>query len=214
MLNLLLRAIPVIGTIFVARKIWKEYKFSDNVNMAVLGMPASGKTTWINFLRGKEDNGEYNQTFAQDKVKSFTTDLGDGHQLTINEFYDISGSNEYVMPMYEKMIHEASLILFLFDSQKFYTEKEYKEEVVDRIAKIHDFLPNDEKEKQVFIVPTHKDTLEAEGKFKETLYRALMEDESTKVYASPDFITGVFQTNEKGYLVNLRDIVFAKYKKA
>ena len=208
--------IPFIGPYFAVRD-WINYFFPTNVNMAVLGMPKCGKTTWIKFLNTLKAPEDVGETYVVDEVKKYRVKVAKHRYIEIQKGLDISGTDTLVYDTYPSLVKNSEVILFLFNSCKFYNNKEYRLDVVDRIAVISEHLKDAKMSKDFFIVPTYKDKLQSAGyecgDFKELLYEVLRSDESTKLFADPTFVKDIFSTNNKDELEKLKSVVFAKYLK-
>lgn len=107
-------------------------------NLAILGMKAAGKSTFLKILQSGDFEDEYKQTDTEEPYEPFKTNyLG----IQIQGGMDISGDEGMVRTAYSKLIANKDIVLFFFNTKLFITETaQYKYEVLGRIRYIYDSL--------------------------------------------------------------------------
>ena len=220
--GLITAGITAIGFVLRKKTHWDKLVFQRTVSLAVLGMPQSGKTQWYKYLGAPVGprTKSIEEGYEEFKIKV----PGDGdYELTINKGRDITGADDFVSHLYIPMIEKNDIILFFFNSYKFYNDesyidqsnkkRSYRQVVIDRIALIAEYQKEDT---SVFIVPTYKDKLlesnVSEDDVSKLLYKALLSDNSASKFADLNYIPGLYQANEKTDLEDLFNKVFEKYK--
>lgn len=124
--------------------------------LAILGMQASGKTSFYDQLKGISRT-EYRGT-NYEEVDSFTLDLGD-RKVRIKKGLDIGGGEEYIKSYYNDKIKDNDVVLFVFDVSKYLSDKEYLRKCEGRF----DYIYRHSEGKQIYIVGSHLDQCEGDG---------------------------------------------------
>lgn len=109
---LLLPIGPIIGGIVAA------LSDRDAKKIAILGLPASGKTTLFQKLGASSANDSQVNTSIRD-IEEFTFQRSNGEKVTIAKTKDLGGQNEYVK-LYENVIEENTFIYFLLKMEDLY----------------------------------------------------------------------------------------------
>lgn len=194
---------------YFRKKFWgKEMK------MVVLGKEEAGKTSFYNFLKDG-DPGTPSQTPVEDEIKGFDVVDSENHIMSICSVKDINGHGDYVAKYYRELVTANDVILFLFNANNFVSDKEYREDVIDRIALISIYA-DDKMQKTLHIVPTFRDEAIENGITDESLKRILLDslnsDSKAKEYADSSNILSMYQTNDVNSLTDLRDTIFSAYR--
>lgn len=120
-------------------------------SIELLGMKQAGKTTFLNWLRYKEFR-KTEQTIT-DKYDSFYF-----YAIEIIEGVDIGGDKEYIRKYYNDKIVNGDIVIFIFNASLFLSNKEHREEVLDRAYFIWEKLETkNNKEQKYHILATHYD---------------------------------------------------------
>jgi hypothetical protein len=127
--------------------------------LGVLGMQASGKTFFLNFLRNIPFiEGQTNrQTYESFKYK-----LSNGKEITIASGIDIGGGNLYRVD-YNNIIEKSDVLLYLFDLGKYLKDSKdfdgqsYQRNCNSRFE--HIFSKVITNKKPTLIIATHKDKI-------------------------------------------------------
>lgn len=133
------------------KKAWSGKK------IAVVGGRASGKTTLIHFLNHGEVPTEYQATNAEKtrQTPSIAKELG----LTLKDGVDIGGGEKF-RKQWRELIHQADIVLYLFDFYKLKLNPDHMEDLIlDEIKVITDASPQvkNKQPKKIFLIATHID---------------------------------------------------------
>jgi len=128
------------------------YFFSkdDKANkLGILGMKDSGKTTFLNNLRGIQTKP---MTTSREKYDSFEFKLSNGKNINIEKGEDIGGDKNY-MALYKEIVKNNHVILYFFNVCRYLTEMEYLRECNSRL----DFIDSSSVNKKIVIIASHSD---------------------------------------------------------
>lgn len=129
-----------------------EWIKSKEIGLAVLGMPQSGKTLWLDYLRDHERLEEIQTSYEEYEEFAFYTKSN--RKITIKSGEDIGGTDFYIND-YEDKIKKNNVIMFFFDSKKYTADAEYQRAVNARLALIERKM---DKSKLLYIVMTYLDS--------------------------------------------------------
>ena len=115
----------------IPRSLQRVYNRYRKKTIAVIGPPASGKTTLLEVLRNSnispEDLKEYNKTEIEDFETfsvNFPLPVADGEQVrfrsNVRKNVDVGGEEYVRNHHWSKAIREASVVVYLFDAEKFF----------------------------------------------------------------------------------------------
>lgn len=129
----------------------------EGCSLGILGMPGSGKTQFLNNLKG-EDYSVYEQTIQSSPYKSFSFETKD-KTINIKEGEDIGGDESNIRYYYIKFLQEKDVVIFLFDLQKYTEDDRYFRNTNVRL----DFINRHVKEESKWaIIGTHLDKVKEE----------------------------------------------------
>lgn len=145
-------AAVILAVIFgPVKNIWRG---KNEIKLCVLGMEATGKTIWLNYLQGKDYEENPPQT-NEEYYPSFSLEFAGGRKVYISAGKDLGGNDDIFNEEYENCIKNNDSIMFFFNSNKYLNPKEnlYKRRVHARL----DFIFKKVTTQTVYIVMTHKD---------------------------------------------------------
>ena len=191
-------------------------------HIVILGPVQCGKTCLYNFLQNEKlPEGDNSQTIGQETIDEFKyRDKETGYGFIVRKTSDMSGDVRYVAKYYKQLIEKNNIIIFMFAADEFYEKNDYSTDVVDRIAVIAEYwayCKKDKKENSFRIIPTMKDKAENKGLDNKRVHQLLVEkleaDNSAQKFASTDYVTSMYQTNEEHSLLELvREIMKLIYE--
>lgn len=152
----ILVAIALITTIVV---ISTRTEKTTGKKIAVLGMPSSGKTTFLDMIRYGVSHA--NGGTALTDIPGFTKTVN-GREVVFAPCKDIGGGRPYVEQFYKDQIKENDIIFFLFDAYKYLNNTEYQKEVNCRLSFVYDSAKergNFNIDNNVVIIGSHSDCL-------------------------------------------------------
>ena len=140
---------------------WKSpYRNMEKMELRVLGFPNSGKTQFLNALRGIENTPFKKQTIAVEDIPNFTFYMGNRY-ISIHA-KDINGSREFLVKETKNFSNEANNLLFLFDIVSYLTNKDNCKIEIERVLRaINEFVPISPTHGKVAIIMTYADQLES-----------------------------------------------------
>lgn len=117
--------------------------------LGVVGMQASGKTTFLNNLRGLK--AVLNPT-SRENFESFKFELSNGKTIYIDKGNDIGGAKNYMLE-YRQIIEKNNIVLYFFNVSEYLTNIDYKRECNSRLDHININIEN----KKIAIIASHSD---------------------------------------------------------
>lgn len=170
----------------------KEYK------LGLLGMKASGKTTFLNNLRGIKT---VSKTTSKEIYTSFEFVTSNGKTIKIEKGTDIGGDKNYMIE-YRQIVQKNDVILYFFDVCRYLTEIEYLRECNSRL----DFISREIKNKKITIIASHSDLSK---RSEEILIEEILNRVKDKKYSNL-FNNGFFVVNliDKRGIKELIDKIF------
>lgn len=133
---------PLVGLI-----VWIINKILKGNKIAVLGPQGSGKTTFLNYLRGKENYYETNAT-GKERYEGFSFKLSSGKEITIKSGEDIGGGDLY-RELYEDLIKKSDSVVFIFDINKYLSDEEYEKMTNARMQFVYEKFCSNFNEKEI-----------------------------------------------------------------
>lgn len=120
--------------------------------MFFTGPEMAGKTTFINWIMGKDFDKNYTPTTDMDTVVY----KDDEHDFSIT---DMGGGSEFLETHgFDKLVREHDITVLVFDVQRFFNDDKYRQEVGDRLHFLWHMEGDIEKfKKTLFIVGSHFD---------------------------------------------------------
>lgn len=133
----------------------------ERIELRVLGFPNSGKTQFLNALRGIENTSLKRQTMSVEDIPNFVFNMYDGNKIEIHA-KDINGSREFLVKETKNFSNEANNLLFLFDIVSYLTNKDNCRIEIERVLRaINEFVPISPTHGKVAIIMTYADQLES-----------------------------------------------------
>jgi GTPase SAR1 family protein len=130
----------------------------DSVNLTILGMQRSGKTTlWNGILEGNElKHSQSTATITQldEKVVEIN-----GVRKVFKNNFDIPGTIDYVRLEYKNLIEENDFVIFSVSGPEYLSNLKYQDEANARLSFIKYFIDK----KDFHILITHTDQLQREA---------------------------------------------------
>ena len=124
------------GTIILAAKFFG----TQGKSIGVLGMKEAGKTQLYRNLQDSPYNNSDEGT-ATDDYDSFTFKYGD-REIIISAGRDIGGGEQYIKAYYAEMIKEKDIIFFVFNAEKYKSDRRYSDAVKSRMDFIWRHMKN------------------------------------------------------------------------
>lgn len=189
MILLVFPLIPVLvglAIVIGGPMIWRLTRLKGN-NIAILGPKGSGKTTFLNYLRGINSTAQ--EGTGREDYKTFTFTLNDGKKIKIKSGTDIGGGANY-KALYEKMIKDSDAVIIVFDVNRYLNDKKgseadkrnYQQLTHVRFKLIHDKIIETKGKidpERIAVIGSHKDET---GKDNEKLRQLFSESIKDKVY--------------------------------
>lgn len=196
-------AISLIGAIIggsvggVAGGIFSFFGDDDKVNkLGIIGMKSSGKTTFLNNLRGIVS---VPKTTSKESYDSFEFELSNGKTKYISKGKDIGGNRSYLTE-YRQIIEENDVILYFFDVCKYLTNLDYKRDCNSRL----DFINADIKNKKIAIIASHSDLSQhSKNKLIEEIINQVRDKKYAKLFNELFFVVNLTNQKELDELINV-----------
>lgn len=202
-------AITVVGAIIagsaggvvggVAGGVLDFFSKDDKVSkLGIIGMQESGKTTFLNNLRGLKT--VFNPT-SKENYKCFKFELSDGRTIHIDKGNDIGGAKNY-MSEYRQVIEESDVILYFFDVSKYLTNVDYKRECNSRLHHINVNIEN----KKIAIIASHSDfSQQSKNILTEEILNQVKDKKYSNLFNNAFFVVNLTERNQ---VINLIDKIF------
>lgn len=152
--------------------------------LVILGMNLSGKTTMLNYLRGK--NNAIPQGTGREPYEAYTYTSADNIIYHIHASVDRGGRDEFVK-QYPQDIEKANRIFFLFNVNLYLSDVKYRLETHHRIFFINDMCKRyHSNDYRIKLWGTFIDKSENPEKTKFEVKRMLLESEFEEVLNKDD----------------------------
>lgn len=172
------------------------FKTKKKINLAVIGLKGSGKTTLQNYLRNQNNQGP--TPLSSDDASEGKIIKGK-KVIIIRRGLDVSGNNEAIMHQYEDLIIQNDHIILIVDSSKLSNSKTYLKLNRGLLNKINKVLQDSTGVKKVLLIGSHKDQLDKKTEF-----------DDAKLLNN---FNGINQNISQTFLVNLTSQKDLKYLK-
>ncbi|MBD5257488.1 MAG: GTPase domain-containing protein [Barnesiella sp.] len=158
----------------------------EGKTLGVIGMREAGKTQLYKTLQQKSYSS-YQGTGTND-YEEFTFRYGD-RRIKVAAGRDIGGGENYIREYYKKWIEEKDIIFFVFNACRYISEKNYAQDVKNRMDFIwrhmkNKYGSNEEIKKKLVTIGSHLDKIDKDKQ--NSLLRSFQQDVSGKSY-SPMF---------------------------
>ncbi len=149
-------------------------------SLGVLGMSAAGKTTFLSKLGLVSQNAHYDAT-GQEVYEAKQIKIGE-RKLLIDKGMDIGGTEVWGKKYTEDWLINKDIVIFIFDGNKFLTDKDYNKETRGRLSFIyrHWKRKNEFTLNNVVIIASHSD--EFRGGSEQMLKKILEQLASRRYY--------------------------------
>lgn len=169
-------------------------------NLGLIGMQSSGKTTFLNNLRGIET---VLSPSSREYYKSFKFHLSNGKTIYINKGNDIGGAKNYISE-YREVINKSDVVLYFFDVSKYLTSIDYKRECNSRL----DHINVDSENKKIVIIGSHSDLSQHnKNKLTEEILTQVRDKKYYNLFNNSFFVVNLTARNE---VTTLIDKIFGK----
>lgn len=170
---------------------------NDKANkLGIIGMKSSGKTTFLNNLRGIVS---VPKTTSKESYDSFEIKLANGKTKHISKGNDIGGNKSYMVE-YRKIIEENDVVLYFFDVCQYLTNLDYKRDCNSRL----DYINNDIKNKKIAIIASHSDLSQhSKNKLIEEILNQVRDKKYAKLFSEAFFIVNLTDQREIEELINV-----------
>lgn len=159
------------------------FRSKVRINLAVIGMTESGKTTLFDAIRNENRANEEGATDAVGvklPEKVLEKKLGD-KTIVISETTDYDGDRASASN-FKNLFKDSDIIIFVFDALKFEENKidvdglSYRDKFIAKLNAALKSFPKKEDKKFVLLLGSHKDKIEsAPGKLKKQIYTLMRE---------------------------------------
>lgn len=215
---LIIQFFPIVvaaAVVAVGAGIYRNRKRIFGQHIAVLGPKGSGKTTFLNYLRGI--NTSVSEGTGKEEYKTFTFTLNDGTKIKIKSGNDIGGGVDF-KGLYEEMIADSNAVIIVFDVNRYLFDKKRNEEdkrnyqqlthvrfkhIYNKFVKVHGKIDNE----RIAVIGSHKDET---GKDNETLRSLFSETIKDKDYREALLNCHFCDLTNEKELNKLVNIIFGK----
>ncbi len=170
-------ALSLLG-IGIGCLVHSKTKKTNGVSLGVIGMTASGKSTFLSKL----GLVEYTEATAVDDYPSKTIAVG-GRKITINAGQDIGGGEVWIKNYYADWMLFKDIIVFVFDGNEYLTDANYRRQTNSRLHHIYTNYkkrPGAGEFENVVLIASHSD-LYKDGNKK--MYNKILESVQGKKYS-------------------------------
>ena len=189
MILLVFPIIPAAGIAVAAiiAIIWHTTRLKGK-HIAILGPKGSGKTTFLNHLRGINSSAQ--EGTGREDYKTFTFTLNDGKKIKIKSGTDIGGGADYKR-LYEEMIKDSDAVIIIFDVNRYLNDKKgseadkrtYQQLTHVRFKFIHDRIIKTQGKidpERIAVIGSHKDETGKDNKKLKQLFSESIKDKDYK----------------------------------
>ncbi|CAM3024347.1 GTPase domain-containing protein [Flavobacterium frigoris] len=170
-------------------------KDSKANKLGIIGMQASGKTTFLNNLRGLE--AVLNPT-SRENFESFKFELSNGKTIYIDKGNDIGGAKNYMVE-YRQIIEKNDIVLYFFNVSEYLTSIDYKRECNSRLDHINGNIKN----KKSAIIASHSDLSQhSKNKLIEEILNQVRDKKYSNLFNNAFFVVNLTKRNEVSDLMD------------
>lgn len=195
-------AITLVGALIggsvggVAGGIVGFFSKDNKVNkLGVIGMQASGKTTFLNNLRGLK--AVLNPT-SRENFESFKFELSNGKTIYIDKGNDIGGAKNYMFE-YRQIIKKNNIVLYFFNVSEYLTNIDYKRECNSRLDHININIEN----KKIAIIASHSDLSQhSKNILIEEILNQVRDKKYSNLFNNTFFVVNLTDKNEVSGLID------------
>lgn len=195
-------AITLVGALIggsvggVAGGIVGFFSKDNKVNkLGVIGMQASGKTTFLNNLRGLK--AVLNPT-SRENFESFKFELSNGKTIYIDKGNDIGGAKNYMLE-YRQIIEKNNIVLYFFNVSEYLTNIDYKRECNSRLDHININIEN----KKIAIIASHSDLSQhSKNILIEEILNQVRDKKYSNLFNNAFFVVNLTDKNEVSGLID------------
>jgi GTPase SAR1 family protein len=173
-----------------------DFFSKDNkVKLGIIGMQASGKTTFLNNLRGLKV--VLNPT-SRENFESFKFELSDGKTIYIDKGNDIGGAKNYIAE-YRQIIEKSDIVLYFFNVSEYLTNIDYKRECNSRLDHINGNIKN----KKIEIIASHSDLSQhSKNILIEEILNQVRDKKYSNLFNNAFFVVNLTKRNEVSDLID------------
>lgn len=163
--------------------------------LGVIGMQASGKTTFLNNLRGLK--AVLNPT-SRENFESFKFELSNGKTIYIDKGNDIGGAKNYMLE-YRQIIEKNNIVLYFFNVSEYLTNIDYKRECNSRLDHININIEN----KKIAIIASHSDLSQhSKNILIEEILNQVRDKKYSNLFNNAFFVVNLTDKNEVSGLID------------
>lgn len=163
--------------------------------LGIIGMQASGKTTFLNNLRGLK--AVLNPT-SRENFESFKFELSNGKTIYIDKGNDIGGAKNY-MTEYRQIIEKSDIVLYFFNVSEYLTNIDYKRECNSRLDHININIEN----KKNAIIASHSDLSQhSKNILIEEILNQVRDKKYSNLFNNAFFVVNLTDKNEVSGLID------------
>jgi GTPase SAR1 family protein len=195
-------AITLVGALIggsvggVAGGIAGFFDKDNKVNkLGVIGMQGSGKTTFLNNLRGLK---AFLNPTSRENFESFKFELSNGKTIYIDKGNDIGGAKNY-MTEYRQIIEKSDIVLYFFNVSEYLTNIDYKRDCNSRLDHINVNIKN----KKIEIIASHSDLSQhSKNILIEEIQNQVRDKKYSNLFNNAFFVVNLTDANEVSTLID------------
>lgn len=163
--------------------------------LGIIGMKSSGKTTFLNNLRGIKT---VPKTTSNESYDSFEFKLSNKKNIHIVKGNDIGGGKSY-QAKYREIIKNNDVILYFFNVCEYLTNLEYKRDCNQRLDHINVDIEN----KKIAIIASHSDLSQhSKNILREELLNQVIDKKYSKLFNDGFFVVNLTDDREIKELID------------
>lgn len=163
--------------------------------LGVIGMKSSGKTTFLNNLRGIKI---VPKTTSKESYDSFEFKLSNKKNIQIAKGNDIGGNQNYLAE-YRQIIKNNDIILYFFNICEYLTNSEYKRYCNSRF----DYINIDIENKKIAIIASHSDLSQhSKNILREEMLNQVIDKKYSKLFNDVFFVVNLTDEKESKELID------------
>lgn len=163
--------------------------------LGIIGMKSSGKTTFLNNLRGIKT---IPKTTSKESYDSFEFKLSNKKNIQIAKGNDIGGNQNYLTE-YRLIIKNNDVILYFFNVCEYLTNSEYKRYCNSRLDHINVDIEN----KKIAIIASHSDLSQhSKNILREEILNQVIDKKYSKLFNDGFFVVNLTDDKESKELID------------